>query len=677
MPETVQDEIERLRQELRRHNRLYYVEARPEITDAEYDRLYKRLEQLEAEHPDLDSSDSPTHQVGGAPVEGFETVVHRRPMLSIDNVFDEAGLFEFDKRVRKLLKEEPLEYTVEYKIDGVAIALIYENGRLTCGVTRGDGRAGDDITHNARTLRGVPLRLETKEPPSVLEIRGEAYIPNRDFARIQKEQAERGETVFANPRNTAAGALKRLDPKETARYRIRFVAHGAGYWEGIDVPTYTEFVETLRGMGVPISPGLKAFPTMEQARDYANQLAAEVHALEFEVDGIVLKVNGFAQRERLGMTSKAPRWAIAYKWEKYEGTTRVEDIRVSVGRTGKLTPVAYLQPVLIAGTTVSRASLHNRDEIERLGVKVCDWVVVEKAGKIIPHVLRVEEHRRDGTEKSFHFPKKCPECREPVVQDEGGVDVRCVNTNCPAQLRESVRFYASRAAMDIEGLGIKLIEQLLDKGFITTLTDIYRLKDRREELIELERMGEKSVENLLKGIDASKTRPLWRLLAGLNIRHVGARVAQVLEAEFGSLDEIMSQSEDTLAEVNEIGPVIAHSVHAFFQIEPNRKLVEELRGFGVNFGQKVERKRAEETTATGPLAGKTVVVTGTLSRYTREEAEELIRTGGGKATGSVSKNTDYVLAGARAGSKLTKAQQLGVSVLSEEEFAALLNGSAS
>ena len=670
MTDRVKAEIDRLRDEIRRHDRLYYVDARPEISDLEYDRLIKRLEQLEAEHPEYDSPDSPTRRVGGEPVEGFETVEHRLPMLSIDNVYDEAELFEFDKRVRKLLGNKPVEYTAEYKIDGVALAVTYEDGRFVRGVTRGDGRHGDDISHTVRTLRGVPLKLEGTKPPAVLEVRGEGYIGNRDFARLRAEQERRGETPFANPRNAAAGSLKQLDPRICARRGLKFLAHGVGYVEGLDAHTHMEFLKALDGYGLPTTPKIKSFPTMEEVREYAGQLAREMHELDFEVDGIVIKVNDFGQRARLGNTSKSPRWVIAYKWEKYEGTTRINEIKVQVGKTGTLTPVAHLEPVPIAGTTITRASLHNRDEIERLGVKIGDWVVVEKAGKVIPHVVRVEEHRRSGDEKAFRFPKKCPACGVDVFQDEGVVYVRCVNPNCPAQLRQTLRYFASRSAMDIEGLGVKLIQQLVDAGLVKSVSDLYRLKDRRDQLLALERVGEKSADNLLSGLEQSKTRPLWRLLTGLGVRHVGTRNAQVLEQQFGTLDEIMAQTEESLADVNEIGPVIAHSVYTFFQSDANRRLVEELRGFGLNFGKPARKKPESE----GRLSGKTLVVTGTLSRFTREEVQELIRRHGGKSSGSVSKNTDYVVAGEKAGSKLDKANTLGVPVLTEDDFVALLNG---
>lgn len=669
MNQSVRAEIERLREELRRHNRLYFVEARPEISDLEFDKLMSRLQQLEAAHPEYDSPDSPTRQVGGQPVEGFTTVAHRIPMLSIDNVYDEAALAEFDARIRKLVPNEPIEYTVEYKVDGVAISVIYENGSLVQAVTRGDGTRGDEITSNARTIRGLPLRLHARHPPPLVEVRGEAYIANTDFAALLAKQKEAGKEAFANPRNTAAGALKLLDPKLCAARRVRFVAHGSGYLEGIEFKNHMEFLHTIREWGIPITPNVKVCPDIAAARDYANHLAEEVHSLDFEVDGIVLKVNDFDQRRRMGRTSKSPRWLIAYKWEKYEGTTLVEAMGVHVGKTGALTPVAFFTPVLIAGSTISKASLHNVDEIERLGIQVGDWVVVEKAGKVIPHVVRVELHRRDGTQRPFHFPKKCPECGSPVVRDEDGVYVRCQNPNCPAQLRESLHYFASRGAMDIDGLGIKLIEQLTGIGIVKSLPDVYRLKDRRDELIELERMGEKSVDNLLAGIESSKTRPLWRLITGLNIRHVGTRNAQVLADHFGTLDAIMEQSAESLAEVEDIGPVIANSVHTFFHSEVGRGLVAELRTFGLNFG---EPKKERPKSKGDKLAGKTIVVTGTLTRFTREEINELIHEQGGKAAGGVSKKTEFVIAGENAGSKLEKAEKLGVRVISEDEFVKML-----
>ena len=676
MPTSPQDEIESLRREITRHNRLYYIEAQPVISDLEFDRLLKRLEALELEHPEFDSPDSPTHKVGGAPIDSFETVAHRLPMLSIDNVYSEDAVREFDERISKLLGRADVEYTVEYKIDGVALAIVYENGVLAQALTRGDGQRGDDITHNARTVGGVPLRLEIEEPPPILEVRGEAYIANSDFTHLRAEQERRGEDPFANPRNTTAGALKLLDPKQCAARKVRFFAHGIGYSEGLSVATHLDYLSLLRDMGIPATPHVESRVGIEPTLQRCQQMMEAIHALDFEVDGLVIKVNEFALRETLGNTSKSPRWLIAYKWERYEETTRVEEISIQVGKTGTLTPVAHLAPVEIAGTTVSRASLHNRDELQRLGVKVGDWVVVEKAGKIIPHVLRVEEHRRDGTEREFAFPTVCPECQGAVVQDEGGVYIRCLNPACPAQLRESLRFFASRQAMDIEGLGIKLIEQLIDAKLLAGFPDIYRLRERREELLQLERMGERSVENLLAAIESSKTQPLWRLLTALNIRHIGTSNARVLADQFGSIDAIIAQSEEQLSEVNEIGPVIAKSIREFFHSGVGTAIVSDLRECGLNFGEPRDPEAAsDESTPAGALEGKTLVVTGTLTHFTRDEIKELILQSGGKASGSVSAKTDFLVAGEKAGSKLDKAQKLGVAVLSEDEFLKLIGHS--
>lgn len=665
MSQKAKKQIEKLRADLSRHNRLYYVDARPEISDLEYDNLMKELERLEAQHPEYDSPDSPTKKVGGEPISGFNTLPHRLPMLSIDNVYDDAELLEFDGRVQKLLDTDKIEYSLEYKIDGVALALVYENGRLIQALTRGDGRQGDDITHNARTVGGVPLKLEGKAP-AVLEVRGEAYISNPDFAGIRAAQEAAGENVFANPRNATAGALKLLDPKQCAARKVRFMAHGVGYVEGAEFTDHSHYLETIKSFGVPAVPDVRVAIGMEKALEQAHEMAEALHSLEFEVDGIVIKVNRFAEREICGNTTKSPRWLIAYKWERYEAITTVEDISIQVGKTGALTPVAHLAPVEIAGTTVSRASLHNRDEIDRLGVKIGDTVVVEKAGKIIPHVVRVEEQERDGKEVDFEFPTHCPVCETAAVQDEDGVYVRCPNPTCSAQLRETLRFFASRGAMDIEGMGIKLVEQLLDADLLTSLTDVYRLPDRTDELLKLERMGQKSIDKLVGGIEESKTRPLWRLLTALNIRHVGTRNAQILAGRFGTIDAIMEQTEEALADVDEIGPIIARSVAAFFQSESGRQTVEELREFGLNLGSPVAESESDSTEKL--LDGKTIVVTGTLTKFTRDGIKELIHELGGKPSGSVSKKTDFLVAGEKAGSKLTKAESLGVKVLTEDEF---------
>lgn len=663
-------EVVRLRGEIERHNRLYYVDARPEISDSAFDRLLKQLQQLEAEHPELDAPDSPTHKVGGAPIEGFHTVEHRLPMLSIDNLYTESELRDFDERVRKLLAAEMVEYTVEYKIDGVALALIYEQGQLTLAVTRGDGRSGDDITHNARTVGGVPLRLSVPDPPAILEVRGEAYISNSDFGHLVAEQKARGDEPFANPRNTTAGALKLLDPKLCQARQVRFLAHGRGYIEPNPFATHVEYLAWLRTAGVPTTPNVEARTGIDATIELCHTMMENLHSLDVEVDGLVVKVNQFAQRDQLGNTSKSPRWVAAYKWEKYEASTQLLSIDVQVGKTGTLTPVANLAPVEIAGTTVSRSSVHNREELDRLGLKIGDWVIVEKAGKIIPHIVRVEEDRRTGAEVDFIFPTTCPVCQAEVAKDEGGVYIRCQNPACPAQLKEGLRFFASRQAMDIEGLGTKLVEQLVDAGFVSGFADLYRLASRREEMIALERQGEKSIDNLLAGIETSKTRPLFRLLTALNIRHVGISTARALTDHFGSLEVIRSKSEAELAQVPDIGPIVAKAIASFFGSEFGQRIVDGLVESGVAPPSVEVKAVASVAAGAGKLAGKTVVATGSLTNFTRDGIKDYIHSLGGKAGSSVSKKTDFVLAGTDAGSKLDKAQELGIRVLTEAEFLA-------
>lgn len=668
---TPAEEVLQLRAEIERHTRLYYVEAKPEISDGEFDQLVKRLQELEAEHPELDTPDSPTHKVGGAPIEGFETVEHRLPMLSIDNLYTEGELREFDERVRKLLEAESVEYTVEYKIDGVALALIYERGSLVRAVTRGDGQRGDDITNNARTIGGVPLRLLADDPPPILEVRGEAYISNSDFAHLVADQKARGEEAFANPRNTTAGALKLLDPKQCGARKVRFLAHGRGYIESEPFSTHLEYLAWLRLACVPITPHVEARTGIEATIELCHTMMENLHSLDVEVDGLVVKVNQFALREQLGNTSKSPRWVAAYKWEKYEASTQVLSIDVQVGKTGTLTPVANLAPVEIAGTTVSRSSVHNREELERLGLKIGDWVIVEKAGKIIPHIVRVEEDRRTGIEVEFHFPTACPVCHSPVAQDEGGVYIRCQNPVCPAQLKEGLRFFASRQAMDIEGLGTKLVDQLVDAGLVTGFADLYRLAEKREQLINLERQGEKSIDNLLAGIEASKTRPLFRFLTALNIRHVGVSTARALADHFGSLDVIRSLNEEALAQVPDIGPIVAKAIATFFHSEFGQRIVDGLVANGVAPPVVEVKPIVSAGVGTGgKLAGKTVVATGALKSFTRDGIKDYIHSLGGKAASSVSKKTDFVLAGEDAGSKLDKAKELSIRVLTEDEFLA-------
>jgi len=660
------DEIARLRDEIRHYDYKYYVEAAPEISDLEYDRLMARLKALEAAHPDLVTPDSPTQRVGGEPVVGLRPVEHRIPMLSIENTYSIEDLKKYGERTARLLAGEKIEWVVELKVDGVAVSLVYENGALMGGATRGNGRVGDDVTHNLRTVGGVPLRLHGRQAPPVLEVRGEVYMTNSDLVLLNEAQKRKGEPPFANTRNVTAGSIRLLDPRICAERRLRFFCHGVGYAEGLRAQTHTEFLAEMRSFGVPGTPMVECFESFPAAIAHCEQLIERLHELDFEIDGLVLKVNRYDQRERLGSTSKAPRWVIAYKFEKYEATTRLNAIRVQVGKTGTITPVADLEPVELAGTTVSHASLHNADEIERKDVREGDVVVVEKAGKIIPHIVRVEKHLRKGPLARFVFPAKCPECGAKAVKDEGGVYIRCPNPECPAQVKERILYYASRNAMDIEGLGDKLVDQLVDSGLVRRYGDLYRL--RLNQLIDLERMGRKSSENLLAGIEASKDRGLARLLNALAIRHVGVRVASVLVGRFRSMDALAAADVEELSRINEIGPVIAQSVYDWLHSQFGRATIEDLKRLGVS----MEQAAAPRTART--LEGKTLVVTGTLQRYKRDEIEDVIARHGGRAASSVSKKTDYVVAGAEAGSKLAKARELGVRVLTEDEFEQLLRG---
>jgi DNA ligase (NAD+) len=666
-------EIARLREEIAYHDRKYYVEAAPEISDLQYDRLMERLKRLEGEHPDLISPDSPTQRVGGQPVEGLKQVEHRVPMLSIENTYSIEELKKYGDRVAKLLPGEKIEWVVELKIDGVAVSLIYENGLLTRGITRGDGITGDDITHNVRTIKGIPLRLIGKDFPPLLEVRGEIYMTNSDlveFNKIQKAKIEKGDkkaVLLKNTRNGVAGSIRQLDSRICDERRLRFFAHSVGSTEGLRAKTHIEFLNELRTFGIPPTPEVQCFSSFAAAVDHCEELIERLHELDFEIDGLVLKVNSFAERERLGATSKSPRWVIAYKFEKYEATTKLNEIRVQVGKTGTITPVADLQPVDVAGSTISRASLHNADEIERKDVRVGDTVVVEKAGKIIPHIVRVEKHLRKGSLRKFVFPAACPECDTKLVKDEGGVYIRCPNQNCPAQVKERIRYFAGRNAMDIEGLGDKLVDQLVNDGLVKNCGDLYRMEEKQDKLLNLERMGRKSVDNLLEGIESSKNRGLARLLNALSIRHVGARVAAVLAEHFGTMDALMSAKEEELSEVSEIGPIIAASIFSFLHSKFGKETIADLKSLGVN-----QKSTAPARGQRRALEGKTLVVTGTLKKYTRDQIEELITRHGGHAASSVSKKTDFVVAGENAGSKLEKAKQLGVKIMNEKEFEHLM-----
>lgn len=664
MPSLVATQIEALREEIRHHDRLYYVDAAPELTDLEYDKLLSRLQELETEHPELITPDSPTQRVGGEPVDHLQTVAHRLPMLSIENSYSVEELRKYHERIVKLLPDEPIEWVVELKIDGVAASVRYEDGVLIQALTRGNGTSGDDITHTIRTVVDVPLRLLGEEVPPVLEVRGEVYMTNSRLVELNEQRQQAEEAPYANTRNLAAASIKLLDPREAAERQLHMFCHGTGEVEGIRSDNYLDFLDELAGYGLRPTPSVARFASFEAALEHCEELIESLHELDFEIDGLVLKVNNFDQRARLGNTSKSPRWLIAYKFEKYEAVTRLNQIRVQVGKTGAITPVADLEPVELAGTVVSRASLHNAEEIERKDVRVGDVVVVEKAGKIIPHIVRVEKHERKERLPKFAFPTECPECGGRVEQDDGGVYIRCMNMDCPAQVKERVQYFASRNAMDIDGLGDKLVEQLVSAGLVRRFADLYRLTS--EQLQELERMGQRSSDKLMQAIEVSKTRGLARLLNALSIRHVGRTVSGVLAKQFGDIEALRQANVEQLSEIDEIGDIIAESVCEFFASEYGSQTVDELLAVGV------QATAAEETVASAVLAGKTLVVTGTLVEYTRDEIKQLIEQHGGRAGSSVSKKTDYVVAGEKAGSKLTKAQELGVPVLSEEEFRQLI-----
>lgn len=663
----VEQQIEKLRAQIRNHDRLYYVEATPQISDLEYDKLLGALKKLEAEHPDLITADSPTQRIGDQPVSHLQSVEHRIPMLSIDNTYSLDELRDYYQRTKKNLPDEPIEWLVELKIDGAAASVIYEQGILRMAVTRGNGRVGDNVTHNIRTIPDLPLRLSGDQIPEVFEIRGEVYITNTDLAELNERQVAKGEAPYANPRNTAAGALRLQSAQQCAERKLRMFCHGVGYTEGYHATNNSEFLEHLRSFGLPATPYVRCCKDFEDALTYCDELIEKLPELDFEVDGIVLKVNDFAQRERLGSTTKSPRWLVAYKFEKYEAITTLNAIEVNIGKTGAITPVAILEPVQLAGTTVSRASLHNADEIERKDIRVGDVVVVEKAGKIIPHIVRVEKQERKAKLAKFEFPTHCPECKTLAVKDEGGVYIRCPNPVCPGKVREQLRYFASRNAMDIEGLGDKMVAQLVDSGLVKEYADLYSLTE--EKLVELERLGSATANNLLAGIEASKHRGLGRLLNGLSIRHVGQRVAMILADSFGTIERLQEATVEELHETEEIGLIIAESVHRYLHSESGKRIIEDLKTAGVVM--KSDRPAPSERT-NGPLSGKTLVVTGTLQQYKRDEIKALIEAHGGRAASTVSKKTDFLVAGEKAGSKLEKAKKLGVMVLTEEEFATLI-----
>ena len=675
MPVTSKDlskKIEDLRGKIRHHEYRYYVLDDPQISDTEFDQLMNQLIKLETEHPDLLTADSPTQRVGGKPREGFLKVRHSSPMLSLDNTYSEDELRNWERRVHELSEgKKEIEYVCELKLDGMSLALHYKDGKLVRGITRGDGSEGEDVTLNVRTVRSIPLSV-SKEAlkkagiPADFEVRGEMLMPIATFKRMNEEREKNGLSLFANPRNATAGTVRQLEPSITAQRRLDYF----GYSLLLNGQTYFdrhwETLNALESLGFKVNIRRSLSRNFDELWAFIQEWEPKRESLPYEIDGIVVKVDRTNLQRELGYTGKAPRWAIAYKYAARSGITRVEDIIVQVGRTGKLTPVAMLKPVPIGGTTVSRATLHNMDEIERLGVKIGDWVEVQRGGDVIPKVTRVvEDKAHPRGHKSFHMPEKCPICGTHVVRTESEVDHRCVNANCPAKLRETILHFSSRHVMNIEGMGDALVNQLTDRGLIKNVADIYKLT--KADLLQLGRMGDKSAQNVLDEIEASKKLPLERVIYGLGMRFVGERTAQFLAEHFGSMEALMNANQEELLEVDEVGPRIAQSIAEFFQEAKNRELVERLRRAGLTFtGKKRHRGTA--------LAGKTFVLTGTLARYARDEAKKMIEDAGGRVSSSVSKKTDYVIAGADAGSKLDKAKDLGVNVIGEKEMEKLLQG---
>src|SRR5580700_1880731 len=649
-------EIERLREELRRHEHQYYVLDQPLITDAEYDALMRQLQQIEAQHPELLTPDSPSQRVGGKPREGFVKVRHSSPMLSLDNALTDAELREFDRRVRDLLRGEEYRYVTELKMDGLSMAVHYRDGGFRQAITRGDGTTGEDVTENARTIRSLPLHVKTKLP--AFEVRGETVLNRRAFERLNAERDEKGLARFANPRNAAAGSLRMLEPQVTASRRLDYYTY---FLLADGQPAYDSHwasLDELARMGFKVNPERKVCANIDEVLAFCEHWGARREELPYEIDGVVVKVDSIPQQRKLGFTAKAPRWAIAYKYAARQAVTTVESIGVNVGRTGALTPVAHLKPVQVSGVTVSRATLHNEDEIERLGLQIGDTVVIERSGDVIPKVVRVQ--LQGSYRKPFRMPETCPVCGGKIVREEGEAASRCINTNCPARLKESILHFAARGVMNIDGLGDVLVDQLVDRGLVRSVADIYGLT--LDQLISLDRMAAKSAGNVIRNIEKSKQSPLPRLLTALGIRFVGERTAVFLAEAFGSLDRIAQATAEELQRAEEVGPKVAESVYQFFHEPHNRELIERLRAAGLRFEYEVKRKKG------GPFAGLTFVLTGTLPKLSREEATRVIESGGGKVSGSVSRKTNYVVAGEDAGSKLDKARGLGVEVIDERRL---------
>ncbi len=665
----VKARIEELRRLINYHNYRYYVLDDPEIPDSEYDALLRELYKLEKEHPELVTPDSPTQRVGAAPAKEFKSVSHRVPMLSLENAFNEQEIREFDKRVRKLLNHESvIEYSLEPKLDGLAVELVYENGILSIASTRGDGFTGEDITGNIKTIPYIPLRLldHKKEIPTRIDVRGEVYMEVEDFKKLNRLREEHGEPPFANPRNAAAGSLRQLDPNITAQRPLKIYCYGIGYVEGIRFESHMEVLESLKQWGLRVNPLSRIGRGVDEIIKYHNELQEMRHDLPYEIDGIVAKVNNLSFQQSLGEKTRSPRWAIAYKFQASQGLTILKDIEVQVGRTGILTPVAILKPIRLAGVEVRRATLHNQDEIERKGILIGDWVWVERAGDVIPEVVRPVPERRTGKERPFKMPEKCPVCHTPIIKKKGEAFYRCPNKDCPAQLKGALKHFVSKAAMDIDGLGDKLIEQLIDKGIVNDFADLYALK--KEDLIPLERMAEKSAQNIIEAIKKSKKVSLARFIYALGIRHVGEHTAKILAEKFKSFDALRNAKYEDLISIRDIGPQVAESIISFFSNPQQDKIIEKLLSH-----IEIEELKGEEKEQHKPLEGKSFVFTGALSSFSRNKAKEIVEELGGRVSSSVSRKIDYVVVGKEPGSKLEKAKSLGITLINEEEFLKLIN----
>lgn len=666
--EEAKKRIEELTELIIKYDKAYFVDDNPLVPDAVYDQLFRELVELEAKYPEFVLEHSPTKRVGSEPVDAFRKVEHEVPMLSLGNAFQEQELLDFHRRVTQAIGND-VEYICELKIDGLAVSLTYEDGKLVRGATRGDGSVGEDITSNLKTIRSIPLMIEET---GKLEVRGEAYMPKRSFEQLNEERKEKGEQLFANPRNAAAGSLRQLDPRIAAKRHLDMFAYGYGVWQIQEIGTHSGRLEKLQKLGFKINPHWETCRSIDEVIAFVKKWTEQRSSLPYDIDGIVVKVNDIKQQEQLGFTARTPRWAIAYKFPAQEAVTTLIDIELSVGRTGVVTPTAILEPVFVDGSTVSRATLHNEDHIRALDIRIGDRVIIKKAGDIIPQVVRVLfEERKEGLEP-YRMPDHCPACNSKLVHLDDEVALRCINPDCPAQLKEGIIHFVSREAMNIDGLGEKIIEQLFDAGLIKSIADLYRLK--KEDLLPLERMGEKSVQNLLKAIEASKQNSLEKLIFGLGIRHIGEKAASLLAKNFKTMDALKNATFDELVAIDEIGEKMAESVVKFFKEEKVVQLIEQLERLGINMTYLKDEPEGQSKAAQAVFANKTVVLTGKLEHFTRNEAKAIIEANGGKVTGSVSKNTDLVIAGEKAGSKLKQAEKLNIPVWDEEKFIEVIKG---